>query len=238
MYSTTGSRGGRGRQERPKTISIFSDVGNLIMNSTSISIGLNATANVTANSSLLQLANSTSIANLTPASLNIGNSTVNGTANSIQVVLSNSTVQSSLGIGTLVVGNSSVNVTSNSSVINVGANSSISNTLIASGGSLLSANIQTNPQTGTTYTLVAGDSGKIVTCNNASSITVTVPAALPIGFRCMVMQVNTGVVTLSNTGQTGASIFSRTSAFAITSKWGTASVVEVAANVYVIDGSI
>jgi len=35
-----------------------------------------------------------------------------------------------------------------------------------------------NAQTGTTYTLVAGDVGKLVTTSNASSVTVTIPAPI------------------------------------------------------------
>ena len=37
------------------------------------------------------------------------------------------------------------------------------------------ATLTFNAQTGTTYTLVAGDSGKLVTTSNAAAITVTVP---------------------------------------------------------------
>jgi hypothetical protein len=39
-----------------------------------------------------------------------------------------------------------------------------------------------NTQTGTTYTLVLTDAGKLVTCSNASSITLTVPPAASVAF--------------------------------------------------------
>lgn len=39
-----------------------------------------------------------------------------------------------------------------------------------------------NAQTGTTYTLALSDLGKLVTCNNASSITVTVPPESSVAF--------------------------------------------------------
>ena len=122
--------------------------------------------------------------------------------------------------------------------INVGANSIVSNSVISSGGSLLSANIQVSACTGTTYTLLASDSGKIVTMDNGSPMTVTVPAGLPIGFRCQVMRLGAGSCTLSNTGQTGALIFSRTSAYSITAQYGSASVFEYASNNYCIDGLV
>lgn len=39
-----------------------------------------------------------------------------------------------------------------------------------------------NTQTGTTYTLVLTDAGKLVTCSNAASITLTVPPAASVAF--------------------------------------------------------
>ncbi len=58
-----------------------------------------------------------------------------------------------------------------------------------------------NFQTGTTYTLLASDNGKIITFNNASPITLTVPA-LFAGFNCMIIQLGAGQVTLSGSGTT------------------------------------
>ena len=54
-----------------------------------------------------------------------------------------------------------------------------------------------NAQTGTTYTLVAADSGKVVTLSNASAITLTLPNSLPAGFVCTVLQKGAGTVTFS-----------------------------------------
>ncbi len=62
-----------------------------------------------------------------------------------------------------------------------------------------SANV--NTQTGTTYTLVASDNGKIITLSNAASITLTVPS-LFIGFNCMVVQFGVGKITLTASGST------------------------------------
>jgi hypothetical protein len=58
-----------------------------------------------------------------------------------------------------------------------------------------------NVQTGTAYTLTASDNGKIITLNNASAITLTVPA-LFAGFNCMVVQLGAGQVTLTASGTT------------------------------------
>lgn len=50
-------------------------------------------------------------------------------------------------------------------------------------------------KTGTTYTLLASDSGKTLRFTNASPITVTCPNSLPIGFEVNILQAGTGQVT-------------------------------------------
>ncbi len=57
-----------------------------------------------------------------------------------------------------------------------------------------------NPQTGTTYTLVSGDNGKMVTLSNAAAIALTVPAGLPAGFSCAICQLGAGIVTMAGSG--------------------------------------
>ena len=54
------------------------------------------------------------------------------------------------------------------------------------GTAILGFDATLNDQTGTTYTIVAGDAGKVITCNNGSAVTVTVPASLGAGFTCSV----------------------------------------------------
>ena len=58
-----------------------------------------------------------------------------------------------------------------------------------------------NAQTGTTYTLVLADAGKLVTLNNGSAITMTVPpnssVAFPIGTRIALLQLGAGQVTVA-----------------------------------------
>ena len=64
-------------------------------------------------------------------------------------------------------------------------------------------NLDTNTQTGTTYTLVAGDVGEYVTLNNASPITLTVPANVFVaGDTVNVVQLGAGQVTLTGSGVT------------------------------------
>ncbi len=59
-----------------------------------------------------------------------------------------------------------------------------------------------NAQTGTSYSLQASDNGKIVTLNNASAVTVTVPSGLGAKFNCLLVQLGTGQVTLSPSSTT------------------------------------
>ena len=65
---------------------------------------------------------------------------------------------------------------------------------------LATAMIAINAQTGTTYTTVLTDDGKLITCSNASAISVTIPpnssVAYGIGTQLNFAQLSTGQVTL------------------------------------------
>ena len=54
--------------------------------------------------------------------------------------------------------------------------------------------------TTTTYTLLEGDNGYVIYMDNASTITVTLPAGLPSGFNCTVVKQNVGNVLFVNDG--------------------------------------
>ena len=70
------------------------------------------------------------------------------------------------------------------------------------------AGVEINAQTGTTYTLVLGDAGKLVTLNNEAAITLTVPtnatAAFPVGTVIALQQLGAGAVDVM--GDTGVTI--------------------------------
>ena len=62
-------------------------------------------------------------------------------------------------------------------------------------------NITFNAQTGTTYTLVAGDLNKLVTLSNASTITLTVPSGVfTAGQQINVQRLGAGAVQIRNNG--------------------------------------
>jgi hypothetical protein len=71
---------------------------------------------------------------------------------------------------------------------------SITNSTIATS----KINLTLNAQTGTTYTLVASDSGKLVTTSNASAITLTIPPSVfAAGEQINVQSIGAGLTTLA-----------------------------------------
>ena len=62
-------------------------------------------------------------------------------------------------------------------------------------------NLTLNAQTGTTYTFVLADNGKLVTASNGSAQTYSIPTnasvAFPIGTQINVLQIGTGQVTIN-----------------------------------------
>ena len=69
-----------------------------------------------------------------------------------------------------------------------------------------------NTQVGTTYTVLSTDNGKVVTLNNGSAITVTVPT-LSAGFSCTFIQKGAGQVTFTASGTTVSNAHSQTKTF-------------------------
>lgn len=101
------------------------------------------------------------------------------------------------------------------------------------GNAILGFDATLNDQTGTAYTLVAADAGKIITCNNGSAVTVTVPSGLGAGFTCSVIQKGAGQVSFTASSTT---INNRQSHTKIAGQHGVASLVATAADVFVLAG--
>ena len=97
-----------------------------------------------------------------------------------------------------------------------------------------------NAQTGTTYTLVLADAGKLVDLNNASAITLTVPlnssVNYPVGTRIDLLQSGAGQVTVA--GAVGVTINSKGAALKLTGQWSAATLVQRSANLWVLVGDI
>jgi len=101
------------------------------------------------------------------------------------------------------------------------------------GTAILGFDASINDQTGTAYTLLAGDNGKVVVLNNPSAVTVTVPSGLGVGFNCSFVQKGAGQVSFSASGTT---INNRQSHTKINAQYGVASIVAYADNVFVLAG--
>ena len=101
------------------------------------------------------------------------------------------------------------------------------------GTAILGFDATINDQTGTAYTLLASDNGKVVVLNNGSAVTVTVPSGLGAGFNCSFVQKGAGQVTFSASSTT---INNRQSHTKINAQFGVASLVAYAADVFVLAG--
>lgn len=97
-----------------------------------------------------------------------------------------------------------------------------------------------NAQTGTTYTLVLADADNVVTANNASAITLTVPPSVfSAGDRITVIQKGAGQVTFAQgAGVTINSTGATATAPKLRAQYSAATVVAESATVFYIVGDI
>ena len=85
------------------------------------------------------------------------------------------------------------------------------------------------------YTLVAGDNGKIITMNVATANNLTVPASLAVGFNCTIIQLGAGQTTIVASSTT---LNSYQGYLKISGQHGSASIVSYTSNVYNVAGSL
>lgn len=101
-------------------------------------------------------------------------------------------------------------------------------------------NLTLNAQTGTSYTLVAGDSGKLVTMSNASAITLTIPPSVfAVGEQINIAQTGAGQVTFAQgSGVTIVSTGATASAPKIAKQYAAATVICTASNTFLVIGAL
>ena len=104
-------------------------------------------------------------------------------------------------------------------------------------------NLGINAQTGTTYTTVLADNGKLTTQSNASAITTTIPpnssVAYPVGAQLNIAQIGAGQVTFAQgAGVTIVSTGATASAPKLRAQYSTATAVQTSANNWLIMGDI
>ena len=102
------------------------------------------------------------------------------------------------------------------------------------------AMIALNAQTGTSYTTALSDDGKLITCDNASAITLTIPpngtVAYGIGTQLNIMQLGAGVVTI--TAGAGVTLRSAGSKLKTNGQYAVATCCKIASDTWVIIGNL
>ena len=102
------------------------------------------------------------------------------------------------------------------------------------------AMIAINAQTGTTYTTVLADDGKLITADNASPIALTIPpassVAYGIGTQINIMQLGAGTVTI--TAGAGVTLQSAGSKLKTHAQYAVATCVKIDTDTWVAVGNL
>ena len=105
---------------------------------------------------------------------------------------------------------------------------------------LATAMIAINAQTGTTYTTVLADDGKLLTCSNAASIAVTIPpnssVAYGIGTQINIAQLGAGQVTI--TAGAGVTLNSSGAKLKLKDQYSVATCVKTDTNTWFVVGNL
>ena len=111
---------------------------------------------------------------------------------------------------------------------------------VTSGTAVLRLKLEFDAETGTTYTLVAGNLNQLVTLNNASPITLTVPPSVfSAGDLINIAQIGAGQVTLAQgAGVTITSTGATASAPKLRAQYSAASIICTASNAFLVVGDI
>jgi hypothetical protein len=111
---------------------------------------------------------------------------------------------------------------------------------VTSGTAVLRLKLEFDAETGTTYTLVAGNLNQLVTLNNASPITLTVPPSVfSAGDVINIAQIGAGQVTLAQgAGVTINSTGATATAPKLRATYSAASIICTAANTFLVVGDI
>ena len=101
-------------------------------------------------------------------------------------------------------------------------------------------NLAFNAQTGTTYTLVAADSGKLVTSSNAASVVITIPPSVfAAGEQINVQSIGVGLTSFAaGSGVTITSTGASSVAPILRARYSAATIICTASNVFTVIGDI
>lgn len=97
-----------------------------------------------------------------------------------------------------------------------------------------------NAQTGTTYTLVASDQGKLVTTSNASAVTVTIPPSIfATGNQINIQSIGVGLTTLvAGSGVTITSTGATSAAPILRTRYSACTIICTSSNNFTVIGDI
>jgi len=147
-------------------------------------------------------------------------------------------VETKLGSGDFTASANAVLVGTGSSASQWTTTPTISGLVTCSGG--ISAPLLINAQSGTTYTFVLTDGGKLVTANNGSAQTYTVPpnssVAFPTGTTITIIGIGAGKVTLAQ--GSGVTINSLDSEKAINGQHASATLIKTATDTWQLIGNL
>ena len=105
---------------------------------------------------------------------------------------------------------------------------------------LATAMIAINAQTGTTYTTVLADDGKLITCSNAASIALTIPpfssVAYGVGTQINIAQLGAGTVTI--TAGAGVTLNSAGAKLKTDAQYAVATCVKTDTNTWFVVGNL
>ena len=101
-------------------------------------------------------------------------------------------------------------------------------------------NLAFNAQTGTSYTFVAADSGKLVTASNAAAITITIPPSIfTAGEQINLQQIGAGQVTFAaGSGVTITSTGATSAAPKLRAQFSACTIICTAANTFTVIGDL
>jgi hypothetical protein len=121
-------------------------------------------------------------------------------------------------------------------------NATHSHTAAATGGTLTGSSIYYgfNTSTGSTYTLVLTDAGKVLPISNSSANTVTVPTnasvAFPTGTAVTLVQTGTGQTSV--TGASGVAVYSESSKLKLRGQYAAATLLKTDTDTWVAFGNL
>ena len=109
----------------------------------------------------------------------------------------------------------------------------------ANATTLAASVVAINAQTGTTYTAVVGDVGKLITASNAAAIALTIPPSVfAVGDQINIMQGTGGSGVVTITAGAGVTLNSNGAKLKTNGQFAVATVLCTASNTFLVFGNL